>query len=50
MRRVFADTYFLLALLNERDADHARSCEYWGVCVTTKSSQPHECWWSWPTG
>lgn len=29
MRRVFADTYFLLALLNERDADHARAGEWW---------------------
>jgi predicted nucleic acid-binding protein len=29
MRRVFADTYFLLALLNERDGAHARATEWW---------------------
>ena len=29
MRRVFADTYFLLALLNDRDADHERAGEWW---------------------
>ena len=30
MRRVFADTHFLIALLNERDADHGRAHEWWG--------------------
>ena len=29
MPQIFADTYFLLALLNERDADHAKAGEWW---------------------
>ena len=31
MTRVFADTYFFLAVLNTRDPDHERALEYFGA-------------------